>query len=66
MSVGAGIISLQQNERKTKMGRMKELYTQILECDTCYGKGWLYYGDENNYDVEACQCNPLSFFQENK
>jgi hypothetical protein len=48
------------------MVRMKELYTQILECETCYGKGWLYYGDEDNYDVEACQCNPLSFFQENK
>jgi len=48
------------------MGRMKELYTQILECDTCYGKGWLYYGNEEMYDVEACQCNPLGTITINK
>ena len=66
MSVGAGIIPLQQNERKTKMGRMKELYTQILECETCNGKGWVFFGNAKEYDVESCECNPLSFFQENK
>jgi hypothetical protein len=66
MSVGAGIIPLQQNERKTKMGRMKELYTQILECETCNGQGWQFFGNETDYDVEACDCNPLGFFQENK
>jgi hypothetical protein len=66
MSVGAGIIPLQQNERKTKMGRMKELYTQILECENCNGQGWQFFGNETDYDVEACDCNPLGFFQENK
>ena len=48
------------------MGRMKELYTQILECDTCLGQGWQFFGNETDYDVEACDCNPLGFFQENK
>ena len=66
MSVGAGIIPLQQNERKTKMSKMKELYTQIFECDTCLGQGWQFFGNETDYDVEACECNPLGFFQENK
>jgi hypothetical protein len=48
------------------MGRMKELYTQILECEDCNGQGWLYFGNNENYDVECCNCNPLAFFQENK
>ena len=43
------------------MSKMKELYTKILECKTCWGKGWLYYGDNENYDVCACDCNPLSW-----
>ena len=58
MSVGAGIIPLQQNERKTKMGKMKELYTEIINCDLCNGKGWLFAGNSIEYDVEACECNP--------
>jgi hypothetical protein len=48
------------------MGRMKELYTQILECETCNGKGWVFFGNSKDYDVESCECNPLGFFQENK
>jgi hypothetical protein len=56
------------NKRKGKpiMGRMKELYTQILECETCNGQGWEFFGNETDYDVQACDCNPLGFFQENK
>jgi len=30
---------------------------EIANCETCYGKGWLYYGDEDTFDVEACQCS---------
>ena len=48
------------------MSRMKELYTQILECENCNGQGWQFFGNETDYDVEACDCNPLGFFQENK
>ena len=48
------------------MGRMKELYTQILECETCNGQGWQFFGNQTDYDTEACDCNPLGFFQENK
>ena len=58
MSVGAGIIPLQQNERKTKMGKMKELYTEIINCDLCNGKGWVFFGNAKEYDVESCECNP--------
>jgi hypothetical protein len=60
MSVGAGIIPLQQNERKTKMSKIKTLIDEIKNCDTCYGQGWLYYGNDEMYDIEACLCNPES------
>jgi len=58
MSVGAGIIPLQQNERKTKMSKMKQLLDEIINCDLCNGKGWLFAGNAIDYDVEACECNP--------
>jgi hypothetical protein len=40
------------------MGKMKELFTEIINCDLCNGKGWLFFGDATNYDVESCECNP--------
>jgi len=63
MSVGAGIIPLQQNERKTKMSKIKTLIDEIKNCDTCYGQGWLYYGNDEMYDIEACVCNPDSLYE---
>ena len=39
---------------------MKEALYDILNCEMCYGQGWLFYGNEIAYDVEACQCNPHS------
>jgi hypothetical protein len=27
-----------------------------VACDECGGAGFLFWGDENNYDVEACEC----------
>lgn len=27
-----------------------------VACDECNGAGFLFWGDENNYDVEACDC----------
>lgn len=60
MSVGAGIIPLQQNERKTKMSKIKTLIDEIKNCEMCFGQGYLYYGNDEMYDIEACLCNPES------
>ncbi len=38
------------------MGKMKELFTEIINCDLCNGKGWLFAGNAKDYDVEACEC----------
>ena len=27
-----------------------------FDCDTCRGYGVVFYGDENDYNVEPCQC----------
>ena len=37
---------------------------QSFACDTCGGHGYLFYGDENNFDVESCACanNELNLF----
>jgi hypothetical protein len=48
-----------QHERKTKM---KVIKTLEFDCDTCYGKGWLFYGGNEDYNVEPCDCNPTSDF----
>jgi hypothetical protein len=43
------------NERKTKMvNNLKEIIA--VACDECGGAGFLFWGDENNYDVEQCEC----------
>ena len=55
---GLGYNYINNNGRKTKMGKMKELFTEIISCDLCNGKGWLFFGDATNYDVESCECNP--------
>ena len=41
---------------------MKTIHTLAFDCDTCYGKGWLFYGGNEDYNVEACDCNPNSIF----
>ena len=39
------------------MARMKELIEIIsASCDECGGAGFLFFGNENNYDVEPCDC----------
>ena len=42
------------------MGKMKELYTAILECEICEGRGicneWV--APDGDYDFEWCDCNP--------
>lgn len=27
-----------------------------IPCDECAGAGFIFWGDENNYDVEPCSC----------
>jgi len=36
---------------------MKE-YIEIIaaNCDECGGAGFVFFGDERNYDVEPCDC----------
>ena len=29
---------------------------QLIDCDTCYGKGLVFIGDDNDYNVEPCEC----------
>ena len=39
------------------MARMKDLIEIIsANCDECGGAGFVFFGDENNYDVEPCSC----------
>jgi hypothetical protein len=41
---------------------MKLITTKEFNCDTCYGKGWLFYGGNDDYNIDPCQCNPDSDF----
>ena len=27
-----------------------------IKCDECKGYGYLFFGNENDYDVETCDC----------
>ena len=40
------------------MGNILDELTNILavNCDECGGAGFIFFGDENNYDVEPCDC----------
>jgi hypothetical protein len=42
------------------MGKFKNALIEILAHDECYGKGWLYYGNNDDFDVYACECNLYS------
>jgi hypothetical protein len=44
------------------MAKMKTLYTEITTCDLCYGTGWLYFGNGEDFDTESCDCNPHQLF----
>jgi hypothetical protein len=49
-----------QQERKTKMAKVKDALTTILECEICNGSGisngWV--SPDGDYDFEWCECNP--------
>ena len=36
------------------MGNLKEIIA--VACDECNGAGFIFWGDENNFDVETCNC----------
>ena len=40
------------------MAKVKEALMNILEHDLCYGYGWLYSGNNVDFDSETCECNP--------
>ncbi len=29
---------------------------ETVKCDECYGQGYIFYGDNDDYGVEPCQC----------
>ena len=33
---------------------MKEIIA--VECNECNGAGFVFWGDDNNFDVETCDC----------
>ena len=42
------------------MAKVKEMLSTILTCSYCYGQGWQYTGNGEDYDVWACDCNPYN------
>jgi hypothetical protein len=36
------------------MGNLTEIIG--VACDECGGAGFIFWGDEKNYDVESCDC----------
>jgi hypothetical protein len=53
-------ITKQTNERETIMGNyldvMDEGTISVIVCEDCLGFGAIFWGDENSYDVEPCDC----------
>jgi hypothetical protein len=33
---------------------INSVYT--TDCDTCYGNGHIFFGDDNDYHIEPCEC----------
>lgn len=36
------------------MNELKEIIA--VACDECNGAGFIFWGDDNNFDVEPCDC----------
>ena len=36
----------------------KEMLNAItkIDCNDCHGAGFIFWGDEDTYDVEMCEC----------
>jgi hypothetical protein len=35
---------------------MKLYKTIEIKCSSCYGKGYVFYGDRYDYSIEPCEC----------
>lgn len=35
---------------------MKMYQTLDFDCGTCYGKGFVFFGDNNDYTIDPCDC----------
>ena len=42
------------------MGKFKESIVGVLTCSSCYGNGWQFTGNDIDYDLWACECNPYN------
>ena len=40
---------------------MKLIQTLSFDCSACYGKGYVYYGGNEDWNIETCDCNPNDF-----
>ena len=40
------------------MGNILDELTDVtaIECNDCGGAGFIFFGNENNFDVEPCDC----------
>lgn len=47
------------------MSNMKNYLETILDCSDCYGQGFIFWGNGEDFDVEACDCNPHNLIIEN-
>jgi hypothetical protein len=36
---------------------MKLIKTIDFDCSACHGKGYLYYGGAEDWNIETCDCN---------
>lgn len=36
------------------MGNLSEIIA--VACDTCNGAGFIFFGNDNDFDVETCSC----------
>jgi len=42
------------------MSKIKDTIEQIVSCDYCYGVGWEYYGNDEDWNIDPCVCNLYS------
>ena len=39
---------------------MKLIQTLSFDCSLCWGKGYVYYGGNEDWNIDPCECNPNS------
>ena len=46
------------------MSNIKNLLDEIVNCSNCYGQGVIGYSNDEDYDLEWCDCNPYKMIIE--